>query len=464
MSHTVNMSLLRARLAKSVGLVAACAAFSGAGAGADVVLDWNNVLLDTIRGYGDPGQSTGNIQAARAAAMMHTAVHDAVSGIDALNKPLWYSPYHVATSPGNANASREAAVAGAAHSVLTTMYPGFQVNFDAALNNTLAGLGGGQNVNDGLAWGQFVGNEILNARASDGTNSPQQYTPGTGPGNWVMPGADWGTSHWAHSNPWAMSSADQFLAPGPRALDSAEYAAAWQEVYDYGSVNSAVRTADQTEAVAYWQNGAGTHRPPGIWNVIAQSAINLSGTPGGVVGDSLSENARLFAHLNIALMDAGISSWNSKHEFNFWRPITAIHEADTDGNGATASDAAWVPLVDAVGSPEYTSGLSTFSMAAAMILTEYFGENYNFSSMSDGTSSNPDILRSFGSFAEAAFEAGDSRIWAGIHFRFSNEDGFDVGEGIADLVFNNYLLAIPTPGAGLAFVIGLAATGARRRR
>ena len=190
-----------------------------------------------------------------------------------------------------------------------------------------------------------------------------------------------------------------------------------------GEIGSRTRTAEQTEIALFWADGAGTVTPPGHWNLIAQE----------VAGNNMRQNARLFALLNVALADAAIAAWDAKYTYNFWRPVTAIRAGDTDGNPATAPDPAWMSLIITPPFPEYTSGHSTFSGAAAAVLSLFFGTpRVPFSTISDGL---PNVVRDFRGFLQAAREAAVSRMYGGIHFRSANDDGLAAGSEIGEWTF-----------------------------
>jgi membrane-associated phospholipid phosphatase len=199
---------------------------------------------------------------------------------------------------------------------------------------------------------------------------------------------------------------------------------------EVGDLNSATRTAEQTTIARFWADGAGTVTPPGHWNVIARElAISRGLSP--------AENARLFALLNIAEADAAICAWDAKYADNFWRPVTAIRAADTDGNPATDPNPAWTPLLATPPFPECTSGHSTFSGAAATVLARFFGSDaIPFVTTSEDL---PGVTRSFSSFWEAAQEAGISRIYGGIHFMTANHLGLSSGARIGSYVMDNFL-------------------------
>jgi hypothetical protein len=416
---------------------------------ADVVIDWNNVLLDAVR--------TGNVNppmASRAMAMTHAAIFDAVNTIDRT-----HFPYHVQlnVSPG---ASREAAAAQAAHDVLVNLFPARQAVIDAALATSLGAIPDGTSKAGGLAIGGQVAAQYITLRAGDGSGTVTPYTPGTLPGQWQpTPPANAAAllPNWPTVTPWCMTSGSQFRHTiGPPALSSAQYAADLNEVKSLGATGSTTRTADQTNIARFWADGAGTSTPAGHWNRIAQ-------TVGAAEGNTLSENARMFALLNLAEADAAIVSWDNKYQANFWRPITAIRQADLDGNAATQPDPTWTPLIATPPFPTYTSGHSTFSGAAAEILKQYFGaDNVSFTTSAEGAAGVPD--RSFTSFSQAAAEAADSRLFGGIHYRFDNQHGLQNGIALGQFIYANELQPIPEPSSIALAAVALAVFGWAVRR
>lgn len=426
----------------------ACAMACGGLASANVVLDWNAALLNAVR-----AESTAPPRAARAMAMAHTAAFDAVNAIDGTHEHYAYSTGSVASGT-----VREAAAAGAMHRVLSALFPTQQSMFDATLASTLSGLPGGAGVTNGLALGHASGDAMLALRGSDGSGAtPPAYTGGNGVGQWrpTPPGnAPGALPHWNSVTPFAMSSGSQFRGAAPPSITSAAYASAYNQVKEIGSLNSATRTQDQTNIALFWIDGPGTATPPGhmlrIATTIAQQQ-NLS----------VSESARLFALLGLAVADAGVAAWDMKYANSFWRPITGIQEGDSDGNAGTVGDAGWAPLIPTPNHPSYTSGHSTFSAAGASVIENFFGTaSFAFTDSSE-TAGVPD--RSFTSVWDAANEAGISRIYGGIHWSFDNIEGLACGDAVGDWVVANYLRPIPTPGAaGLGAIAALFA--ARRRR
>ena len=393
---------------------------------ADVVTDWNEITLDAIR-----TGLTGPPPASRFLAMVHVAIYDAVNGISPTHQSYLVAP------AGPEGASVEAAVVAAAHTVLVAAFPAQVATFDSQRTASLAAITDGTAKTNGVAWGETVGAAILAARANDGARLTAAYTPGTDPGEWqpTPPAlAAAALPHWVHVIPFGLASGSQFRGDGPPALTSAEYTTAFNEVKALGRATESTRTAEQSEIASFWINGPGTATPPGHWNSITQGIAEQE-------GNSLAENARLFALLNIALADAAIVSWDNKYAYSNWRPITAIRAADSDGNDETEADPEWTSFIPTPPFPDYTSGHSTFSAAAAVVLAEFFGtDNISFDTNSDA---RPDIVRSYDSFSEAADESGRSRVYGGIHWEFSNQDGLSSGRAVGEYVSENLLKELP---------------------
>lgn len=421
--------------------------FGVASARADVVTDWNNAALDAIRVNRTPPP-----RASRTLAMLHVSIYDAVNGISRTHEPyLVRSTVPASASaralrgldrareenPGHskvpASASKEAAASAAAHLVLSALFPTNTAAFDALHARTLAGIRTGPQKRMGIVWGQKVGSLVLAARADDGSDATVAPPPALGPGDWVPTPpafAPYLLPQWGDLTPFTMSDHAQVRPPGPPALDSAAYATAFNEIKALGAAVGSTRTADQSQIALFWADGAGTETPPGHWNHIAQDV-------GAAQGNTMEENARLFALLNLAMADAAICAWDAKYTFHNWRPVTAIRMADLDGNPDTAPDPAWASFIVTPPFPDYVSGHSTFSGSAATVLAMFYGtDDISFTSVSDFL---PGVTRSFTSFSSAAMEAMNSRLYGGIHYRFANEDGLASGLEIGQWAFTHYL-------------------------
>ncbi len=393
----------------------------------DTVLTWNNILLHTIW-----DTATQPPDAARAMAMVQGAVYDAINAIDRTHQQ-----YHTQIPAPPPGASEDAAAAVAAARVLTSLYPALANRFSTALTDQLALIPNGPGKDNGANVGVVSANGMISWRSNDGANKVVVYTPGTAPGQYQLtpptytPALD---PQWAQLTPFAMTSDTQFQPPPPPALNSPEYAAALNKTESLGAINSTTRTPDQTLYAHFWADVPGNSvTPPGHWNEIAELVSMQRGV-------SLVDNARLFALLDIGQADAGIVSWNSKYVYNFWRPITAIRNADPSINPQTLPDPTWTPLWANPPFPSYDSGHSSFSGAGDTVLTAFFGANTGFTISSDDL---PNVTRSFTSFTQAANEAGESRVVGGIHFEFDNQAGLSTGRALGTYIVSNFLLPLP---------------------
>jgi hypothetical protein len=363
--------------------------------------------------------------------MVHGAVFDAVNGIEG-----GYAPYLV-TRRAPSWASEEAAAAVAAHDVLVGLMPATQqATLDAALASSLAAVPDGKAEDAGVAYGKLVAQRMLAERAGDGSTDVVTYVPGTGPDDWQPTPPNFPSAalpQWATVEPFGINSPDQFRADPPPALNSPEFTAAFNEIKALGAANSATRTAEQTDIARFWAGPSGTVQPPGHWNSIARGVADAQ-------DNSLAQNARLFALLNIGMADALITAWDTKFEYSFVRPVTAIRNAETDGNPETAADTTWLPLLTTPGHPSYMAAHSAVSATAATVLAKFFGNDaIAFRSSAEVSAGGAVITRSFDGFWDAAQEAGASRIYGGIHWSFDNEAGLEAGHSVGEFVTNNLL-------------------------
>ena len=241
--------------------------------------------------------------------------------------------------------------------------------------------------------------------------------------------------------PWVISAPNQFRPAGPPALTSIRYVKDFNEAKTMGSLSSSTRTPDQTTASWFWASSTASY----LWNNVALTLIARGRDDHGRDDydddwrrhqhrSSTLEDARLLALLDLAMADAAIGCWDAKYIYVFWRPVTAIPLADTDGNPATAADSTWAPLFATPAHPEYPSGHSCVSGAAAGVLVDYFGDRTHFRMTSD---TMPGVARSFDSFSDALMEVQNARIFAGIHFRSATRDGQTLGASVAEVVLQN---------------------------
>ncbi|MEM8944679.1 MAG: DUF6851 domain-containing protein [Planctomycetota bacterium] len=420
----------------------------------DVIVDWNATLTEVLRdntSLQNPGM------ASRSMAMMNLAIYDAV----AMTSPtgtMFYNYGMGHSSPGIV-ASKQAAISQAAYDVLSSIYPDQQTALDNALTSSLSTVANGQTKQDGIALGSSIAQSIIGRRQNDGYNTNSQYMPTNLPGRWqpdptVTPTQEaWGPA-WGDVVPFAVDSGTQFMpAPMPD-LTSQAYTDAFNEVKALGAVNSATRTPEQTEIGLFWAyDRVGLGTPMRLYNDVLRTVATDR-------NNTLEENAALFAKASVAVADAGITAWNSKFEYDFWRPVTGIREADTDGNLDTIADPNWTPL-GAPGDPNvsdddftppfptYLSGHATFGGALFGTLAEFYGDNYSFSLASEELAllGYADDTREFTSFSQAMAENGRSRVYLGIHWNFDDTVAQATGQEIAQYIASAPFIAsaIPEP-------------------
>jgi hypothetical protein len=386
-----------------------------------VVSEWNeNTIsaLTTVDGYANP------LQATRALAMVHVAIHDAVNGV--LSR---YEPYEFTGQDSHANPV--AAAAAAAHRVLSNLFPAQQADLDAKLATSLNALPKGSRERHGLELGRQAADAIWSLRQNDGSDQFGEYTPAATLGRWQYTPPYEGfifVPAWRFVNTWGLEQADQFrVTEAPPALTSALYATEYNEVKAKGSLTGSTRTDDQTFYAKFWYEFSDIG-----WNRITRIVAANHDL-------DLAESARLFALMNIALADSYIAGWDSKFYYDYWRPITAIRAGDTDSNDATTANAAWEPLMITPPIQDYPSTHSVLGAAAAEILGSTFGDQTSFTTMSTSSVAPDTDVRSFTSFTEAANENADSRVMAGIHFRSAANAGQRLGRKIGDYVNQNLL-------------------------
>lgn len=419
--------------------------------------DINRIFLETMR-----DNEAGTTDVARSGAILYTSIFDAVNGISsAKNRTKSYGQYSVDASGAPRRASQYAAALAASREVLSTLYPG-DANLER-LDDLLDDIPQNRRQSQGLEWGRQVAQEILSERENDGSSDSVPYEPNTDIGGFD---GSWGSKQFATADPFSKDfELSNFETSGPPALDSEEYAHSLAEVQFLGSLDSSVRTEDQSEAAKFWRQSSGTSRPTGIAFEVTEEYADSTRL-------SLQDEARLFALVSIANVDSAVVAWDAKAENEFWRPRDAIRSADADGNDFTVANPDWEPFngeENQGSSPEYLSGMGTFAGAWSQVLTEFDQD------ITDGRANpwrhryddgmydylcNPkgpvkrdkgfsfdlnldtlgfEVVRSFDSFKEAAQEAANSRIWLGTHFGFTLEDSLEVGQEVGSFVYNTQL-------------------------
>jgi hypothetical protein len=384
----------------------------------DVIVAWNELAHDIA--FAEDQFLTFKGQ--RAMAMMHLAMHDALNSIVPMYRRYAYAGPQVAADP-------IAAAAQGAYAVLLSEYPGQQPRLAAEFAAWLGHVPNGTLRERGLELGLAVAAAILNLRSNDGFAEPGTYEFRSGPGEYQT------TPPWngfvaqpgfRFAKPFALDAPSQYRPSPPAPLTSTVYARAFREVKEYGAIDSARRSEDQT-AYALW------------WMEFAEGSVNrLARRLTAEHGTHLWAAARLFAHLDVALFDAYVATWDSKYEYNHWRPYTAVRAADDDDNPRTRPDPGWEPLRPTPPFPEYASAHATACAASFGILERTLGNDVSFTM--ETTTAPPGMpTRAFKNFRAAAAECADSRVRLGWHFRYSTDAGLVLGRRIANHTINHTL-------------------------
>ncbi len=395
----------------SQALLVATLLLSNATSRADAVTDWNQTALNVT--HVTAAFAGGAWFQVRTLAHMHAAIFDLVNAVERK-----YAPFGV-DMKAPAGTSIDAAVASAAHSVLSVEAPMQRAALDRALATALGKVAESQGKSDGVALGKQVAEKLLATWATDGVGDPAVFqVPPAGPGVWQQT-PQWGAPiyySWRQVKPMAIKDVRSYDIGGPPALNSERFARDYNEVKTLGGRFSTTRTSEQLAVAAYW-----TVQTIIPWNKAAQAASRARNL-------GVAENARLFALLNIAGHDTQVVGSEQKYRYNFWRPYNAIRHPDGPGNPALAGDPNWEPVHNTPGFPDYPSGHCITSGGALGVLLALFPDDKV--NVSDTHMPLVGIVRSWTSFTQMAKEVEDARVWAGIHFRAADEDGTKMGRKI----------------------------------
>jgi hypothetical protein len=402
-----------------VAVILAAAVLTGTGAAArtdtpgDPVIQWNQTLIGLLN---TPGAQPATIHATRSLAILHAAIYDAVDSIQHT-----YAPYLVSIrAPRRADATAAAAAAG--YTVLSNLYPSQQETLGSQFASMLVAVPNGYHKYEGVRTGEAVADALLALRVDDGSASAQPpYAAAAEPGRYQPTPPAFAQpvfTQWPLVRPFVLRTASQFRPAPPPALTSKAYLSAYDEVRSIGSATSTTRTADETQIAQFWN-------PPIwiAWNQIAETSALAH-------HETLMQDARLFAQLDLTFADSAIAFYDAKYAYDVWRPVTAVRATD---------DPAWTPLVNTAQDPSYPGAHAVISAAGAAVLTSAFGDAFGFTATS---SALPGVERSFSSFDAAATEATLSRIDAGQHFRTDEVAGQKLGAQVAGYVLEKILAPV----------------------
>lgn len=395
--------------------------FVSTAAKADAVLDWNTIAVNTA-----VANKANPFAQGRFAAIVQVAVFEAVNSITGEYRPYFGT---ITASPG---ASPDAAAVEAAYEVLSKYFgtginnPTTQAGLDTALAQSLSAIPDGQSKTDGIATGHAAAQAMIALRTGDGS-APTTMMPGP-----AAPGVYQLTTgckaeiayNWQLVTPFGIPSASDYLLGPPPDLTSEAYTKAYNEVMTVGASDSMERPQDRTNVVLFFQ----VTSPTQAMNQAARQVAEQ-------VGGSLTEHARALALVNMAINDSLVASFLNKYHYNFWRPETAIHGGDADGNPNTVADPDWAPFISTPCFPSYPSNHGSAVNAGAEVLRRLYGEAAHAITMSNPAV--PTIILQYDSFREICDDVSDARVYGGIHFRTDQEAGADLGRAIGSAVYRN---------------------------
>jgi PAP2 superfamily protein len=385
---------------------------------ANVITDWDEKAVVIVTPMASLG-GTSPYTAQRMMGMVHAAMFDAVNSIERR-----YRPYLVQL-PADPATSKEAAAAAAAAAVLATIDAKTADEMKGAVASYLASIPDGAAKSNGVKLGEAVAAKVVAARANDGSDAPDDYRPRTTPGVYV-PTAITLSSMWPNMKPFAMAKGSQFRPNPPISLESQEWATDFNELKDYGGQISAKRTAQQTETARFWLVG-----PPVAYHPFIRELVTAKQM-------SVVDSARFMALAAVALNDAIIAVLDAKYHYNFWRPITAIRNGDTDGNPATDRQATWQPIANTPMHPEYPCSHCIQGGSVAGVVKAVFGTaDIPETAMTSPTA--PGVIRRWTNMTAFTEEIANARIWAGFHYRFSTLVGTEMGYQIGEYVVKNVM-------------------------
>jgi hypothetical protein len=433
-------------LKRLAGLAAVAVGLAGLGVGGasaappaatdgSEVTHWNQLAATTLGAI--PGPNGGAPPAFQInMGMVHGAVYDAVNAIG----PKQHRPYLLNRRAG-AKASIDAAVATAAYDVLSHLvstapeiapFPGragLLSTLATQYGASLAAIDDNSFEKQGIEIGHAAAAAMIEARVNDGRFGPSQWVPNPAPGHWQPLAGALDPTPWAGGvTPFLIQSSSQFRSTPPPALDSAQWAAEFNEVKAIGRATGSTRTADQTYIARWWQSA-----PVHSWNEVARQLIARNDL-------DASESARLLALQNLSAADAAINCWNDKYHFDFWRPWNAIPRALEDGRDDTTPDPTWAALLTAP-YPGHASGHNCLDGAHVAVLRMFFGDaptGGSFQITSFAVNPGGPAVRTFDTFSQPLAELIEARIWAGLHFRFEDVAGQQLGRNVANYGAANY--------------------------
>lgn len=383
-------------------------------ANASVITTWNQIAVNTVTATG-PSPTAFNYFA-----FTHLAMYNAVVGITGgFELYKW-------DAVGSKQASPEAAAAAAAHRVLSNYFPAQATSLDQSLAASLALVKNPVAKKKGIAFGVLAANRIIALRVGDGRNAAVTVPTGTTPGHWrPEPATALFTSAWLGGvTPLAIDSATQFAPGAPPAINTPTYLEEFNEVRDYGGQNAdTLRTAEQSQTARFYSDAGIVPMQAGLREFATRRKLNIV------------DSARMFAAVDTSIADGAITVWHGKLQYMWWRPITAIRNAATDGNDLTVGSETWTPFIATPPYPDWPSGLCSVVGAVSTTLTRLNGDGVLDLNVTSAAAAE---TRHFATKSEMTTEAVNARVWSGIHFRTADVRSIGIGSSVADWVLDHY--------------------------
>jgi PAP2 superfamily protein len=412
-AYTMSRSVWAAILGVWVAVGVTAPAF------ANVITDWDEKAIAAVAPLASVPSPYTPYAAYRMMGIVHAAMFDAVNSIERRHRP------YLVQLPADRATSKEAAAAAAAAAVLATIDAKTAGEMKVALASYLASIPDDAAKSEGVRLGEAVAAKVLEARANDGSNAPDEYRPRTTPGVYVPTPIMRGPM-WPSVKPFAMASPSQFRPGQPIALESKEWAIDYNELKDYGGQSSAKRTPQQTETARFWLVAGPVAYHPFLRQLVTAKEM-------GVI-----ESARFMALAGIAINDALIAVLDAKYHYNFWRPVTAIRNGDIDGNPATEREATWQPVADTPMHPEYPCAHCIVSGSVAGVVKAVLG-TMDIPEIAMTSPTAPGVTHRWTNMTAFAEEVANARIWAGFHYRFSTRVGTEMGYQIGAYVVQSVM-------------------------
>jgi hypothetical protein len=417
-AYTMNRSVGVATIGAWLAVAAAAPAC------ANVITDWDEKAIAAVAPLVSVPSPYTPYAAYRMMGIVHAAMFDSVNSIERHHRP------YLVQLPADRATSKEAAAAAAAVAVLATIDAKTAGEMKLALASYLVSIPDGEAKSEGVKLGAAVAAKVLEARANDRSDAPDDYRPRTTPGVYVPTPIMRGPM-WPSVKPFAMATPSQFRPDPPISLDSKEWATDFNEIKDYGGQKSAKRTAQQTETARFWLVTGPVAYHPFLRQLVTAKQM------------SVVESARFMALAGIAINDALIAVMDAKYHYNFWRPVTAIRNGDIDGNPATDRETTWQPIADTPMHPEYPCAHCIVSGSVAGVVKAALG-TVDIPEIAMTSPTAPEVIHRWTNMTAFTDEVANARIWAGFHYRVSTRVGTEMGLNIGEYVVKSVMQPVET--------------------